>query len=84
LNFLGNAYASLANDGNLDVRSVAQKSAVISLRESLEKLNKWKISYSVRNFWLDNNSLFVSYMYKCRIGIYSVVQGKRDSKETGS
>lgn len=43
--FTGNAYASLLDDGELDVRSVAQKSAIISLRQSLEASNKWKISF---------------------------------------
>ncbi|KAJ0395543.1 hypothetical protein P43SY_003011 [Pythium insidiosum] len=44
--FTGHTYRSLLDDGDLDVRSVAQKSAIISLRHSLETLNKWKISYS--------------------------------------
>lgn len=46
--FTGNTYTSLLDDGNLDVRSVAQKLAIISLRHSLETLQKWKISYTVR------------------------------------
>ena len=43
--FTGSAYLSLADDGDLDVRSVAQKSAIIMLRSDLESLGKWKISY---------------------------------------
>ncbi|KAL7694181.1 putative calcium uniporter protein [Plasmopara halstedii] len=43
--FTGSAYQSLADDGDLDVRSVAQKSAIILLRSDLERLGKWKISY---------------------------------------
>lgn len=43
--FTGNAYLSLSDDGDLDVRSVAQKSAIIMLRSDLERLGKWKISY---------------------------------------
>lgn len=39
---------SLADEGDLDVRSVVHKSAVISLRHHLETLGKWKISYAVR------------------------------------
>uniref|UniRef100_K3XA36 Calcium uniporter protein C-terminal domain-containing protein n=1 Tax=Globisporangium ultimum (strain ATCC 200006 / CBS 805.95 / DAOM BR144) TaxID=431595 RepID=K3XA36_GLOUD len=44
--FSGNAYVSLLDEGDLDVRSVAQKSAIISLRYALETLGKWKISYA--------------------------------------
>ncbi|KAF4319031.1 hypothetical protein BBO99_00006642 [Phytophthora kernoviae] len=43
--FTGSAYQSLADDGDLDVRSVAQKAAIISLRHDLETLSKWKISH---------------------------------------
>ncbi|DAZ97395.1 TPA: hypothetical protein N0F65_011279 [Lagenidium giganteum] len=42
--FTGNAYASLQDDGDLDVRSVAQKSAVISVRHALETSKNWKMS----------------------------------------
>jgi hypothetical protein len=42
--FTGSAYQSLADDGDLDVRSVAQKAAIIMLRSDLERLGKWKIS----------------------------------------
>lgn len=38
---------SVLDEGDLDVRAVAQKSAIISLRHSLETLGKWKISYAV-------------------------------------
>ncbi|GAB9469602.1 hypothetical protein Gpo141_00006876 [Globisporangium polare] len=44
--FSGNAYVSVLDEGDLDVRAVAQKSAIISLRHSLETLGKWKISYA--------------------------------------
>lgn len=47
---LGNAYVSVLDEGDLDVRAVAQKSAIISLRRSLETLGKWKISYAVSTF----------------------------------
>lgn len=43
--FTGGAYQSLADDGDLDVRSVAQKAAIIMLRSDLERLGKWKISH---------------------------------------
>ncbi|CAH0479026.1 unnamed protein product [Peronospora belbahrii] len=43
--FTGSAYQSLADDGDLDVRSVAQKAAIIMLRRDLEGMGKWKISY---------------------------------------
>lgn len=43
--FTGSAYQSLADDGDLDVRSVAQKAAIIMLRSDLERLGKWKISH---------------------------------------
>lgn len=54
---LGNAYVSVLDEGDLDVRAVAQKSAIISLRHSLETLGKWKISYAV------SISLHVSITY---------------------
>ncbi|TMW67129.1 hypothetical protein Poli38472_012245 [Pythium oligandrum] len=44
--FTGNAYTSLLDDGELDVRSVTQKSAIIALRHNLEQMQKWKISYT--------------------------------------
>ncbi|TYZ59708.1 hypothetical protein PybrP1_011113 [[Pythium] brassicae (nom. inval.)] len=44
--FAGNAYVSLADEGELDVRSVVHKAAVISLRHHLETLGKWKISFA--------------------------------------
>ncbi|KAI9915251.1 hypothetical protein PsorP6_007323 [Peronosclerospora sorghi] len=43
--FTGSAYQSLADDGDLDVRSVAHKAAIIMLRSDLDKLGKWKINY---------------------------------------
>ncbi|TDH71470.1 hypothetical protein CCR75_008293 [Bremia lactucae] len=43
--FTGSAYQSLTEDGGLDVRSVAQKAAIIMLRSDLERLGKWKLSY---------------------------------------
>jgi hypothetical protein len=46
--FAGGAYRSVLDDGDLDVRSVAQKSAIISLRRTVETLGKWKVSYPVR------------------------------------
>ncbi|RLN73972.1 hypothetical protein BBJ28_00006649 [Nothophytophthora sp. Chile5] len=42
--FTGSAYQSLADDGDLDVRSVAHKAAIISLRHELETMGKWKLS----------------------------------------
>lgn len=44
--FTGNAYRSLLDEGELDVRLVTQKSAVIAVRRALETSKKWKISYS--------------------------------------
>lgn len=46
--FAGGAYRSVLDDGELDVRSVAQKSAIISLRHAVETLGKWKLSFPVR------------------------------------
>ncbi|RMX63719.1 hypothetical protein KXD40_007931 [Peronospora effusa] len=43
--FTGCAYQSLADDGNLDIRSVVQKAAIVMLRSDLEGLGKWTISY---------------------------------------
>ncbi|KDO25904.1 hypothetical protein SPRG_08845 [Saprolegnia parasitica CBS 223.65] len=41
--FTGDAYTSLPQDGQLDIRSVAHKAAIIKLRETIESHPKWKI-----------------------------------------
>ena len=62
--FTGNTYTSLKDDGALDVRSVAQKSAIIALRTDLENLNRWKITYSVRFcLSISHSPLYFSYIY---------------------
>lgn len=38
----------MLDSGELDVKAVAQKSAVISLRHQLETMDQWKITYAVR------------------------------------
>lgn len=45
--FAGGAYRSVLDDGDLDVRSVAQKSSIISLRHAIETLGQWKVSFPV-------------------------------------
>lgn len=62
---LGNAYVSVLDEGDLDVRAVAQKSAVISLRHSLETLGKWKISYAVSTYYFIVASHGVIYPKHC-------------------